>query len=490
MSRIALNGQSYQGKSIISSGQECVNLYGEYASAPPPGDPQAPVPVTYYPFAGTTFLSNAQFAGKVRCVYRTSRDTAYVVINQNVYFLAANFVLVPVGVIADNQSQIIMSDNGIVVVLVDGPNGWVINMADNQFAQIVDPNFYGADFVAFIDTFLVFNVPRTNQFYLSLGYADFAMFTSGNAFDPLDIAAKTGFSDNIVGIIAVHNELWLIGELTCEVWVGTGAADFYFQRQQGAFIQHGCAAKYSITQQDNLVFFVMQDQQGRGIIVQGEGYQLKEISTPRVVSDIRKYADMTDGIGMCFQVDDHPYYSIVFPTADRGWLYDLKTGLWSEWLWLDSNGNFHRPRANCAAFVYGRNVVGDWENGNILELNPDVFTDYTNTATPISRVKTFPHILGDKFQRISGRTFTADMEPGTTDDLEDDPKVWLSWSDDRGATYGNAIPQSLGRTGQYLTTLSWNRLGQSRDRIYKLQWSSPVRTALNGGFIEGKASLS
>ena len=26
---------------------------------------------------------------------------------------------------------------------------------------------------------------------------------------------------------------------------------------------------------------------------------------------------MTDGIGMCFQVDDHPYYSIVFPTADK-----------------------------------------------------------------------------------------------------------------------------------------------------------------------------
>jgi hypothetical protein len=50
----------------------------------------------------------------------------------------------------------------------------------------------------------------------------------GTAFDPLDIAAKSGSADPIVAIIALHKELWLIGELTCEVWIGTGAADFLF----------------------------------------------------------------------------------------------------------------------------------------------------------------------------------------------------------------------------------------------------------------------
>ncbi|UIY28696.1 glycoside hydrolase family 28 protein [Neorhizobium galegae] len=34
----------------------------------------------------------------------------------------------------------------------------------------------------------------------------------GAAFDPLDIAAKTGSADNIVTIAVIHGELWLIGE--------------------------------------------------------------------------------------------------------------------------------------------------------------------------------------------------------------------------------------------------------------------------------------
>jgi hypothetical protein len=86
--------------------------------------------------------------------------------------------------------------------------------------------------------------------------------TPDSAFDPLDIAAKSGFNDPIVGIIVVHRELWLIGTLTTEVWIGTGAADFYFQQVQGAFINHGSVAAYSIASQDTLVFFLQKDQQG------------------------------------------------------------------------------------------------------------------------------------------------------------------------------------------------------------------------------------
>ena len=38
------------------------------------------------------------------------------------------------------------------------------------------------------------------------------------------------------------------------------------------------------------------------------------------------------------------------------------------------------------------------------------------------------------------------------------------------------------KTGEraFLTTVIWNRLGMARDRVFKLQWSAPVKTALNG----------
>lgn len=568
MARVSIVGAPYSGKSIIASGQECVNLYAEVNANT---DPQAPAQVTYYPTPGTKLFANSQFVKSSRGCYRTSIGTAYYVIGQNVYFLTSNNQLILVGIIADRTSQVKFSDNGLVCVLVDGANGYVIDLKSNAFAVIIDPNFYGADYVVLLDTFFVFNRPLTNQFYLSASNASFGMltnsavatgtitapgaggvngvyqnvpltggagsgaiassiqvaggvvtgvsigdgginYTAGNvlsaapaniggvagftwtvstlatAFDPLDIAAKSGFNDPIVGIATVHRELWLIGALTTEIWIGTGAADFYFQEVQGSYVNHGSIARYSIATQDVLVFFLMQDQQGKNIVVQGMGYDVKEISTPRIVSEFNKYETTDDAIGFCFQIEDHSYFALVFPTANRGWLYDLTIKWWYEWNWTDANGNLNRPRANCCMFANNAVLVGDWENGLLLQLDINTFTDYTpaEPTGPITRIKTFPHST-DNNQKISYKAFDADVEVGNAAE-GDDPQIFLSWSDDKGKSYGNPVGQSLGKIGEYRAVPTWNRLGEARDRVFKLQWSTNTETSLNGAFIDIAAS--
>lgn len=479
--RVELISSAYDGKSIIASGQECVNLYAEINQQ----DPQAPAKVTYYPTPGTTLYASPVTPDNSRGCYRTSFGTAYCVIGSSVYFVNSSGLLLLVGTVADRQSQIYFADNGIVCVLVDGVNGYVIDIATNTFGIITDPNFYGADFVALLDTFFIFNRPGTPQWFISGSNVTYLMLTTTGAFDPLDIASKSGFNDPIVGIASVHRELWLIGALTTEVWIGTGAADFYFQQQQGAYINHGCAAQYSIANMDVLVFFIMQDQQGSGIVVQGQGYDVSEISTPRIVNMIKGYENFTDAIGFCFQIDDHAFYALVFPTASKGLLYDLKTKQWCEWNWNDENGNFLRPRINCAMFVNGVNVGGDWENGKLLKLDINSFTD---EDSPIVRVRTFPHMV-DGNDKVTYNEFQADMDVGTITD-DSTPMVDLSWSDDKGRSYGNPVQQSMGKIGEYLTVPSWNRLGQARDRVFKLSWSTNNDTSLNGGFVATTKSYS
>jgi len=275
-------------------------------------------------------------------------------------------------------------------------------------------------------------------------------------------------------------------DLTAEVWIGTGAADFYFQQQQGAYINHGCAAPYSIVTMDVLVFFIMQDQQGNGIVVQGQGYDVTEISTPRIVEEFKSYDTLEDAIGFTFQIGDHAFYALVFPTASKGWLYEVKTKQWSEWNWCDENGNLLRPRANCCMFAYNALLVGDWENGKLLKLTLEASTD---EDSPIVRIRTFPHSTNNN-NRVSYKNFQADMEVGTIADQEAEPMVSLSWSDDKGKTYGNPVEQSLGVTGDYLAVPSWNRLGMARDRVFKLQWSADCVTALNGGFVSAVSARS
>lgn len=606
--RLPLVSASYAGQSVIASGQECVNLYAEVNATV---DPQAPVPVTYYQTPGSELFIDLGVNAKIRGEYRTSVDTAYVVAGPSVFYIAYDYITqqptaILIGNIADTPNQVYFKDNGLCVVLVDGISGYVIDMASNAFAQIIDANFYPADFVDLLDTFFVFNNSGTNQFFISLSNASYGMLSStsilsgtistagaaytngsytnvpltggtgtgatanitvsGNvvsavnivtggqgytigdvlsanaadiggtgagftwtfstpdsAFDPLDIAAKSGFNDPIVGLIVVHRELWLIGTLTAEVWIGTGAADFYFQQVQGAFINHGSSAAYSIASQDTLVFFLQQDQQGNGLVLQGQGYEVTEISTPRIVEEFKRYLTISDAIGFCFQVSDHSFYALAFPTANKGWLYDLTTKMWSEWNWTDDNGNLNRHRSNCCMFAFGLVLVGDFENGRILRLNPNIYTDYfpATPTGPITRIKTFAHITGQKYERITYKNFDADIAPGTIDqeNLEYvdnevteyllgadgkyltgadgklltgtatvrtylDPEIFLSWSDDKGVSYGNPVSQSMGKTGEFLTTVSWNRLGQGRDRVFKLQWSINAKTALNGGFVE------
>lgn len=479
---LSLVGNPYVGISPIASAQKAVNLYAASNNGS-----NAPTPITYYPTAGSTTYTFTANQAAVRCAYRTTLGTAFVVIGPTVYFLANNGALVFVGTIADRPNQVYMADNGLCAVLVDGTStGYAIDLTTNNFGVIIDPSFYGADFVLFLDTFFVFNRPATNQFYISLSMVSYALLTAGTSFDPLDIAAKSGSADPIVGIATVHKELWLIGALTTEVWIGTGAADFYFQLQQGAYIDHGCAAPYSITTMDVIVFWIMQDRQGSCMIVQGAGYETKEISTPYLVNQLKNYATVADAIGFCWQYDSQSFFVLVFPTANKTWQYNLKTGYWNELTWLNvDTGIQNRHRSNCAMFVYGKNIYGDWQNGKLYELDANIYND---DGTPVIRQKTFAHLLNEMC-RISYDTFQADVSVGNSDPGVEYP-ISLLWSDNRGVSYGFPVEQTLGSGGEYQTSVEWDRLGMARDRVFMLQWSADVKIALNGAYSNGRKHLT
>lgn len=73
------------------------------------------------------------------------------------------------------------------------------------------------------------------------------------------------------------------------------------------------------------------------------------------------------------------------------------------------------------------------------------------------------------------------------------PTPWLlllDWSDDRGHTFGSPVPQNMGGAGEYLTSVQWQRLGYARDRVWRLTWTAPIRTAMQGAWVEATPGLS
>src|SRR5579875_693644 len=203
--RIPLLGGSYKARSIIASAQRCLNLY-------PETNPQdALAPKTHYPTPGLTLLNNCPAPDVGRGCFRTSNGALYAVVGAHVYAISSAWVWTQIGTIGYAATPCSMSDNGTTAVLVDGsPNGYEITLANNSFAQISDPNFLGATRADFIDTFLLFNEPGFPTFY-----------TSGSntvAFDALYFADKTAAADPLVAAIVIHDQIWLIGTLTTEIW--------------------------------------------------------------------------------------------------------------------------------------------------------------------------------------------------------------------------------------------------------------------------------
>lgn len=72
-----------------------------------------------------------------------------------------------------------------------------------------------------------------------------------------------------------------------------------------------------------------------------------------------------------------------------------------------------------------------------------------------------------------------------------DPKWRLSVSDDGGRTWGTLVkPRSIGQLGHYLQRLRWLKMGQSRERMVKLECTDPVRRNIVGIYIDASQGMS
>lgn len=494
--RIPLAQGAYSARSVIASAQRCVNLYAENnpsgtilelqsAGQPSPWgtgqSAEVPAPRTYYPAPGLRLLGTPPIAGPARGLYWANSGALYYVCGNTLYTVSPSWAFTTVGTIDVGSAPVSMADNGTLLGLMDGTsNGYQVTLATGAFAPISATNnsppagsgavyaFYGADRVDMLDGFMLFNQPGTQNFYCT--------YNNEMVFDALYFAAKNGYSDPLVSVLATRREIWLIGQRTTEIWFDAGAANFPFQIVPGPFIQHGCSAKYSVAQINGAVYWLSQDQAGQNIMVRAEGYEAARVSTHAIETEWSTYSTTADAVGFCFQQNGHPFYQINFPTADRSWRYDESTQEWHEAVYVDANGVEHRHLAQCAIFAYGLNIVGDWQTGALYALDPGAYTD---NGAPMQWRRGWPHLMNDG-KRVGYTSFSADMQcgeaPGGT--------VGLRWSDDRGRTYGNPVQQSMGATGQYLAQPKWNRLGLARDRVFELYGTIPGPFALNGAFIE------
>ena len=475
MAKLQLHQGAYLARSPIANAQVCYNL------VPEQNPPDAPFPVTHYPAPGLTLASDysGTLSGPVRGLYQCSEGSIIAVVGQSIVFWVPGNSPDVVGTLTYNATtNVSICDNGTQVVVVDGPTGWQapINNITGGFTQIVDAAFYGSWRVDFIDTFMIFTQPGSRNFYT----------TTSNVvtpFDPTYIAGKEGWNDRLVCCACLHDNIWLLGNQTAEIWFNAGGATFPFARMPNSILQQGCISTWSAVVVDNALYWLSQDRWGRNMMMRGEGYAARRVSTFAVEDEWAQYPTLADAVGMAYQLGGHETIGMYFPSGNAWWAYDASTQMWHKRTY---GGTANAWLANCmcgygaTAFVTNaenQTLVGDRTGPRIYYLERNTYTD---NGVAITRQRSWPHQQQDG-QRIAYQRFALSM---AGNQMSPDT-VALDWSDDAGLTYGSPVNQTVNNqsNGQYL----WRRLGYGRDRVYRATWSGNGEFALNGAYSDGIA---
>ena len=489
-------GSSYVARSTNAADNKMINLFPEIV--PEGGKEQA-----FLNRAPGLRLVTTVGAGPVRGML-DSGQWLYVVSGSQLYKVDQSYAATAIGTVA-NTGPVSMAFNGTQLFIAANGPSYVYNVVDNTYVENI--TFPRAQVVTFIDGYFIFNEPNSQLFWVT-------ELLDGTVVEGESKASAEGSPDGLVSLIADHNELWLFGGNSVEVWYN---ADLPppgqpFQRLQGAFNEIGCAATYSVAKLDNSLFWLGADARGKGIVYRANGYTGVRVSTHAVEYAIAQYDNISDAIAYTYQQEGHSFYVLTFPSANATWVYDASTQAWHErgsW----TNDQFIRHRSNCRAVFNGEVLVGDFQNGNIYAFDLDVYSDNGGVQKWIRSWRALP-TGQNNLKRTAQHSMQLDCEVGFTlppvsqpvflatedeDDIitesydflidENDiainpqPVVLLRWSDDGGHTWSNYHGKDMGTTGQTGKRVIWRRLGMTmklRDRVYELSGTDPIKIAIMG----------
>ena len=476
-------GPSYTLSSVNVDCQRCVNLYPEINEI---GSGKEQEIASLIGTPGLNLLVTVG-AGPIRGAWKAANGRAFVVSSNKLYELSSTFVATERGTLGTVSGEVSMADSPAHLAVVDGTNeGLMLKFLDSSIAEIDFPDevnlkpVAGVDQVVFADGYFVYNNSGTGDFFISGLYG--SLIADETTIDPVDGRTVEGSPDILLGTAHYKQNLWLFGAQSTEIYYNSGNSDFPFERVQGAYVEKGLAARFSIAQLSDSIFWLGQDNKGYGTVYMAEGFTPIRISTHAVETAIRGYSSISDARAYTYQDVGHSFYVLNFPTANTTWVFDTSTKLWHERCYTNQ-GTIERHRGNCHMYAFGKHVVGDYANGQIYEMALGIYSD---NGDAIKRMRTSPHISSG-LKRIFYDSFQLDVESGVGLDglgFGTDPQVILEYSDDGGHSWSNEKWRALGKIGQTKRRAIWRRLGSARDRVFRITIADPVKVVLIGAELQ------
>jgi hypothetical protein len=396
-------------------------------------------------------------------------NVLYVVAGNVFYSVSGGGAVTALGTMANySANKVALATNGKQILISNGTNGYIYTFSGSTFALISDVNYtQTANSNCFLNGFFIVNEPGSanpGQFQISNVY-------DGTVWPALQFATAESSPDVLLALDALHGELILWGGNHIEYWQDNGGSPFPFQQLVGTAQDWGLAAVNSRAHFNNTIAFLGLNQQGQVQVMQLNGYQPQRMSDNNIEHIINGFTVVSDAISFAYNTDGHPMYQITFPSANRSFLYEGLTNLWSE-VQTGVTANPARHMAQLSASFNNESYVSDSTSGQIYFFDINTFTD---NGAPIRREVETNHIemQGNRFT-IGELWLDFQVGQGLQSGQGMNPQIMLSISKDNGETFHNERWVSLGAVGQYRNRVIWRRFGQARDFVFKFTMTDPV----------------
>ena len=469
MKIVPLFGSGVAGKSFVVTRQRRLNCYYELRE----DADKTKVAIFGTPGLVALFTVSTPFSTPIRGFLGT--QTALYLVAYNQFQSVTNTgAVIATGTVNTTNGMCSLAFNATQVVIADGANGYLFTPGSNTFSTIAASFPNGARTVTFVSSFFVAELPGTQQFFVSNA-------NDGSTWNGLAFASASSYSDNILAVDNLSGNLILFSEQHTEFWQNVGSTPQPFAPILSAANEFGLAALFSRAHVDQSIVFLAQTREGQVQFVMISGFNAKVISTPDIDFIVNGFSIVSDCVALSYETDKHKMYQASFPNANRTFLFDTSTSLWSE---AQTGASVVPTRhvGNLSAYFAGKTIISDYASNQVYELSPSQFTDNGQT---IAREVITRHVLSN-FNRIRISQVYLDMETGVglQSGQGSDPQVMLEYSKDNGRTWASQRWASLGPVGQYLTRVLWRRFGSTRDATFRIRMTDPVPFVITEGAMK------
>jgi hypothetical protein len=316
-------------------------------------------------------------------------------------------------------------------------------------------------------------------------------------FGELQAGTITSHPGNIVACRTLHRRVFLFSENFTEVWENAGlGTNLPIRRTNSLLMEVGTPAIGSIATGFDRMFFLSQDKDGLGAVMEVKGSESIPVSNRALDFQLAEYAaDQTKGVddarGIMIKENGLIFYRLNFTAANHTFVLNVSMSSAQDPKWHEEevlNGNRHPAQTH--VYYQGVNFYGDYEDARMYIVSSSL---QNNNGEVIRRARIGRQMTPKGYNRLRIDRFHLDVIQGTTaipifinsnllaengfDILTESestilldqqqiaavggpqPQVFFSVSKDGAQTWGYTTISTMGKIGERTYRTVWRKLG-------------------------------